>query len=180
MKKELRAALQEGLAERLPAALGAGYRRLGRLPKDDGSLVLPGEIVYADITRPDLARFVSFVPIQNRNAFTVELGWSIDGAFPAASSRPSTTPDDAVSEARPRSGFVRLSAFYSSLGEDWDVTPVDALDASSVTRLLELEMRRLDPHEARALIRPLFEDAVARLAEHAPGFFAALQARLAR
>jgi hypothetical protein len=61
--------------------------------------------------------------------------------------------------------------FYSRLGEDWDVTPVDALDPASVTHLLELEMRSLEPSEAAGLIRPFVEDACGKLQQFAPAFF---------
>jgi hypothetical protein len=172
MKRQLRAALEALLAERVPAALGPRYVR-ARLPRGEGYLVLPGEIAYGDATRGGMGRFVCFVPDQKRPAFTVELAWSADGQFPAATARPSTSPGEALS-ARPARGFVRLSEFYSRLGEDWDVSPLDVSDPTSLDRWLELEMRELGPEEARALMEPLVADALARLQQYAPSFFDAL------
>jgi hypothetical protein len=172
MKKELKAALEMALEEEVPAGLGECYSRLRRLPRGEG-FVHPGEIVFADTSRPTPGRFISFIPDQKRNTFTVELGWSADGRFPVASMRPSTDPET-VASAAPSSGFVRLSEFYSRVGEDWGVAPIDALDLASVTRFMELELRKFDPQEALALIRPLVEDAIRKLQEYAPDFFDSL------
>jgi hypothetical protein len=170
MKKELKAALEVATAELVPQALGARFARMKRLPKDGVTMVFPGEIVFQDTSDPSVGRFVCFVPIANRNAFLVELGWSGDGQFPATAMRPSTTPEAERSNRSP-CGFVRLTMFYSRLGEDWDVTPVDALDPAPVTHLLELEMRSLEPSEAAGLIRPFVEDACGKLQQFAPAFF---------
>lgn len=172
MKKALKAALEVALAEQMPAALGERYSRFRLLPRGEG-FVYPGEIVFADTSRPMSGRFISFIPDQKRNAFTVELGWSADGRFPAAPMRPSTDPEMRAAAA-PASGFVRLSEFYSRLGEDWDVAPIDAVDPTSVTRSMELEVRELDPQEALALIRPLVEDATRKVQAYAPDFFDSL------
>lgn len=169
MKKELKAALETALTEQVPTGLDEGYSRLRNLPRGEG-VVYPGEIVFADTSRPTSGRFISFIPDAKRNAFTVELGWSADGRFPVASMRPSTDPET-VAAAAPSSGFVRLSELYSHLGEDGDVAPIDALDPASVTRFMELELRKLDMQEAQALIRPLVEDAIRNLQKYAPGFF---------
>ena len=177
MKKELKAALEAVLAEQVPAKLGERYSRLKRLPKGEGFLVIPGELVYADTSQPTLGRFVSFIPDQKRHAFTVELGWSVDGQFPAVSMRPSIRLEEAVSAA-PSRGFVRLSEFYSRLGEDWDVVPMNVLDPASFTRFMEFEMRKPDPQEARTLVRPLVEDALHKLQKHLPGFFDSLEGRV--
>ncbi len=175
MKKALRAALAALTEERVPAALGEHYRRLPRLPRGDGYLVLSGEIVFADGSRPARGRFVCFIPDQKRNAFTVELAWSADGQFPGATARPSTGPQAAVS-ARAARGFVRLSELYTRLGEDWDVTPLDPYDPDSLDRAMQLELRDLGPDEATSLLEPLVDDAIRKLREHAPPFFAAIEA----
>ncbi len=169
MKRQIRLALEALLAERLPGALGPRYARV-RLPRGDQYLVLPGEIAYGTASPGGPGRFICFIPDQKRSAFTVELAWSADGGFPGATGRPSTSPGEALS-ARPARGFVRLSEFYSRLGEDWDVMPLDVFDPTAVDRLLAFEMRELDPAEARALLEPLVDDVLVRLKQYAPSFF---------
>ncbi len=172
MRKPLRLALVAVADERVPAELGGQFARVRRLPRD-AALVLPGEIVFVDGSRRTPGCFICFVPDQKRNAFTVELGWSADGRFPSVTARPSTDPVTAVA-TKPDRGFVRLSEFYSRLGEDWDLTPLDPLDPASLERMMALELRDLGPEEATSLIRPLVDDAVRRLRQHAPAFFVAL------
>lgn len=175
MKKELRAALETVLAERLPAVLGAQYGRLRRLPKGEGYLTCQGEIVFADVSSAPIARFISFIPDQKRSAFTVELGWSTDGQFPRASARPNAHPATVISR-RLIGGFVRLTELYTGLGEDWDVTPSDPWEPTSVERLIEFQMRHLAPDEAGALLRPLVEDALFKLQKYAAPFFDSISA----
>ncbi len=175
MKKELRAALEAVLAQALPAAIGEQYRRLKPLPKGAAYLVCQGEIVYADTSRPTLGRFVSFIPDPKRQAFTVELGWSADGQFPATTARPSTGPELATREGHPR-GFVRLSELYTRLGTDWDLLPFDIQDPQWFARVMTLELRHFAPEEATSLIGPLVEDALRKLEQYAPAFFDALEA----
>jgi len=177
MKKELRAALEAVLTEQVPAVLGEQYIRLKRLPKGKEYALYPGEVVYADTSRPTLGRFISFIPSQKHNAFFIELGWSVDGRFPATSTRGIKSPEEVTSEA-PSRGFVRLTEFYSRLGEHWEVEPMDVLDPDSFTRAMEFAMRKLDPQEALALIRPLAEDAIRKVRQYAPGFLDALEERL--
>ncbi len=173
MRKPLRQALVAVAEERVPAELGRHFARATRLPRGEGLLVVPGEIVFADRSRPAPGRFVCFIPDQKRNAFTVELGWSADGNFPAVTARPSTDPVTAAS-TRPARGFVRLAEFYSRLGEDWDLCPLDPFDPASLDRMMALDLRDLGPAEATFLIRPLVDDALRKLREHAPGFFEAV------
>ncbi len=174
MRRVLRAALESLLAARVPAALGERYRRVPRLPRGAGYLVIPGEIVYADTSRPAPGRFVCFIPDQKRNAFTIELGWSADGQFPGATARPSTGPAAAVS-ARAERGFVRLSELYTGSGEDWDMVPLDPFDPTSLDRMMDLELRDLAREEGMSLLQPLVDDALRKLREHAPTFFAAIE-----
>ncbi len=173
MKKALRSALVAALAEQVPAVLGAPWQRLKPLPRDAAHLVLQGEIVYADRSRPPMGRFVAFIPDQKAEAFTVELGWSADGQFPSTSARPSTGPAEAVS-ARAACGFVRLTELYSRLGERWDAEPIDFEDPTSLERFMEFELRDLAAAEAAAMIAPLVAHALEQVRRHAPDFFAAL------
>ncbi len=173
MRKPLRLALMAVADEGVPAELGRDFARVPRLPRGEGQLVVPGEIVFADRSRAAPGRFICFIPDQKRNAFTVELGWSADGQFPADTARPSTDPVTAAA-TKPARGFVRLSEFYSRLGEDWDLTPLDPFDPTTLERMMELELRELGPEEGTSLIRPLVDDAVRKLRQHAPAFFAAV------
>ncbi len=175
MTKELRAGLEAVLAHAVPAAIGERYRRLKPLPKGEAYLVRQGEIVYADTSRPAPGRFICFIPDPKRQAFTVELGWSADGQFPATTARPSTGPELAIREGRPR-GFVRLSELYTRLGTDWDLLPFDDQDPDWFERVMAFELRDFGPEEATSLVRPLVEDALRKLEQYAPAFFDALEA----
>ncbi|HZH77689.1 MAG TPA: hypothetical protein VEY88_16815 [Archangium sp.] len=45
-------------------------------------------------------------------AMNIELGWSVEGRFPATSTRGIKSPEEVTSEA-PSRGFVRLTEVYS-------------------------------------------------------------------
>ena len=172
MKKELRSALQS-LSEEAMAGLSPGASRLKRLPKDSA---YPGEIVFARVC-PGFTAFTCFVPIEQRHAFTVELGWSCDAVFPNVGMRPSVGPEQALASPS-SSGFVRLSEFYDRSGPDWDVAPMDARDPASFQRFMDLEMRRPSPEEAAAMLRPFVEDVAERWRRFAPAFFSGVASRL--
>lgn len=166
MKKELRAALEALAPSAITVAMGDSFARVKPLPKGSDLLVIPGEILFARRHGTGL-HYISFVPMGNRNAFTVELGWSTDGAFPPVIQRPNVGVAAAI-ERRPPYGFVRLAECYSTLGLDWDATPIDALDPASSARFMAFELTRPTPEEARSRMKPLLEDACAKLREHAP------------
>jgi hypothetical protein len=162
MKKELRSAFatlcDDAMATAAPSAV-----RLKKIPK---ASAYPGELSYAE-PRVGGTAFTSFIPDGKRHAFTVELGWSADGVFPAVDMRPSHSP----AAASGASGFVRLSEFINTAGYAWDAVPMDIAVPGSFERFLAFEMSKPDAEEATRLLRPLLEDAINAWSRHAPGFF---------
>lgn len=155
------------MAVAAPAAI-----RLKKLPK---GCTYPGEIVYAE-SRVRGTVFTSFIPVDKRHAFTIELGWSSDGVFPSVGMRPSHAPAAAAGAA----GFVRLPEFVDTTGFDWDAVPMDMAVPGSFEKFLVFEMSKPDADEAVRLLSPLIEDAMRVWSLHAPGFFERLAGAVVR
>lgn len=137
----------------------------------------PGETLFRrDV--PGLALWIVLVPdAKGRDAFTVELGWSVHGRFPEVGMRPSAHPSAARTELADDEGTVRLPGLWSNVDPWWTVwDPLDATLAdpmAAVARMAE----RPSAQEADAEIAPLVDGAVARLVELGPPY---LEERAAR
>ena len=167
MRKPFRLAMI-GHAERALAAPWPTLRRVPKVPAD--RLPVPGEVQFHELRPDGLHALVAWVPDAQRDAFTVEVGWSIDGDFSVASMRPSLHADNLVPTAP--HGFVRLTALTGARHDRWwDAMPFDAQDPASVRRLMRFMATAPTAAQAEAAMAPLVDDAVALLLREAPVFF---------
>lgn len=133
---------------------------------------VPGERVWRRVVAADRHLWVAVVPDQNREAFTIELGWSRLGRFPQLSMRPSLAqPRDAGS---PEEYLCRLGAL--SRGRDWwwviEEPPLGAGKQALMAYLLA-QTQPVAPAVARARVLPLVQEGVAEFVHHGLPFLRA-------
>ena len=172
MRKEYRKAVRErfarGMADRFPHF---------ELTKVDSPILFGGESVFRWEKTNDLHCFVVLVPdLKGRQAFTLELGWSRRGRFPAVSMRPSIlySPDDPV-PVDTEEAVVRLGGLVSGTDLWWSL-PDRGLERPGDLGALEASLERIPGEVARQHARAPVEAALDVLEEHGPPLFDALSA----
>jgi hypothetical protein len=155
MRKEYGAALREVFSETLTAVCPSFM-----LVKKPSMLAcVPGERAYRWIATHSQHMWMVLVPDQQREAFTIELGWSRLGRFPQLTMRPSfVAPEDAAMEDE---YLCRLGDL--SRGKDWwwtiEELPLDATQDQFMAYILAQTLP-LSPEVARSRIVPHVEEAM--------------------
>ena len=173
MRKEYRQAVRrlftDGLAEALP----------GFVPcKVAAPTLVGGESVYCRTAVGALRCSVLLVPdAKGRQAFTVELAWSIRDPFPEVGMRPSLMlgPEDPDPVDNP-AAIVRLGGIARREDVWWDL-PDPAMERPGDLDALRESMMPIEPDVAEERAGPAVRDALAMLEASAGPFFARLEDR---
>jgi hypothetical protein len=126
--------------------------------------VFPRDIVYTKMTeRENVRLFVIVVVHEERDAFSLEIGWSALGRFPELSSRPAGRPTpNRIEFSRPE--FVcRLADLFGLPGFEWVVVPSFGPHTDGFLRFVKKSCEPIPSEEAAARVKPQVEDAIAKL-----------------
>ncbi|MCG8588354.1 MAG: hypothetical protein MJE66_03610 [Proteobacteria bacterium] len=123
----------------------------------------PPERTYRFVASETLHCWILLCPHPSgHEAFTVEVGWSREGRFPALSVRPSPVLDPAAAEDQ-RECVLRVPWLRDG-GDAWWELPNPAVSRPGDTAALQESLEPMAPERAEALVGPLVDDALEALA----------------
>lgn len=132
--------------------------------------ILPGERAFCWTPAEPVHLWILLCPDQkDREAFTVELGWSKLGRFPELSMRPSfEAPSSGRDEFTLDEYVCRLGMLVSGLDYWWELESLDKLDSQDAyMAYLQAKVSPVSPEEATRIVQPHVEDAVEKLCLYA-------------
>ena len=167
MSREFSAAVKRAFSEAMPGVAPA----FAPFPRGPKPWACPGEAAYCWAADPSRWAWIIVVPsLKGYNEFTVELGWSRQGRYPAPGMRPSATrPTAEHAEWRLEEYLCRLHAVAPGVPEWWRVGPGgdDLLaEAAAMTATLTRDT-------ATAAAAPLVASALEALRTHGMPYLAA-------
>jgi hypothetical protein len=166
MRKEYGKALRQLFTERLRE----------ELPEFDAVRItsrylFPGERAFRWVPQEPLHCWIILSPDgKGREAFRVEIGWSLQARFPELSMRPSPIdPSDFEAAAAESECVIRVASLRQRIDAAWELPDpgLSALEAGAGTDDVLAGLRRslepIDAARAHADVSPLVDDAIAAL-----------------